>query len=116
MADPNAAAKATMNPLSHEEYLNILATDKSLQVVYFTANWCGTCKKLDLARVLDRFQGLKWHLCDIDENDETYNECGISKIPTFMVIANGKPVKNMLQSSDADRVIEWLSEIIDIVA
>lgn len=115
MSDPNAAAKATMTPLSHEEYLKILATDKSLQVVYFTANWCATCKKLDLAKVLDRFKGLKWHLCDIDENDETYNVCGITKIPTFMAIVNGKPVKNTLQSSDAETVIDWLSEIIDIV-
>jgi thioredoxin-like negative regulator of GroEL len=105
-----------MNTLSHEEYLNILASDKSLQVVYFTAKWCATCKKLNLAAVLDRFKGLRWHLCDIDDNEETYNECGITKIPTFMAIVNGKPIKNTLQSSDADKVIEWLSEIIDIIS
>jgi thioredoxin-like negative regulator of GroEL len=112
--DPNAAAKAQMNPLSQEEFEEILKSSKPhpLQVIYFTAKWCGPCKNLKLQSILDSFKGIKWHVCDVDDNEYTPGYCGLKSIPSFLAIVKGKPVLPMYQQSDANKVIEWIDSIV----
>lgn len=112
--DPNKEAKAQMNPLSQEEFEAILKSDKPhpLQVIYFTAKWCGPCKALKLQAILDSFKGVKWHVCDVDDNQYTPGYCNVKSIPSFLAIVKGKPVLPIYQQSDANKVIEWLDSII----
>jgi thioredoxin 1 len=78
-------------------------------VIYFTASWCGPCRRLDSKSVEEAFPGVNFLKCDIDENNYTPGYCGITKIPTFMVVSKGK-VGEQLQSSDAKTVIAWVGE------
>lgn len=78
-----------------------------LIIVYFTANWCKACKRLDLALIQGTLPTATWFKCDIDQNDYTAGYCGIRSIPTFLVIQD-KKVVSQLGDSRTEKVVEWL--------
>ncbi len=98
---------------SQEEFETLLGrvpTDKpipSLVVIYFTAKWCGACKRLDLDQIRNTVPNATWLKCDIDLNDYTAGYCGIRSIPTFLVIQD-KKVAGQLGDSRTEKVVEWL--------
>lgn len=98
---------------SQEEFETLLGrvpTDKpipSLVVIYFTAKWCGACKRLDLDQIQNTVPNATWLKCDIDLNDYTAGYCGIRSIPTFLVIQD-KKVAGQLGDSRTEKVVEWL--------
>ncbi len=81
-------------------------------VVYFTARWCGACKRLSLPDIMltPLPQGAKWYKCDVDENTYTAGYCGINSIPSFLVVAR-KQVLGQFTSSNTAAVCAWLAEM-----
>lgn len=84
----------------------------SLTVIYFTANWCKACKKLNLDDVTNTLPKASWLKCDIDQNDYTAGYCGIKSIPTFLVIRE-KKLLGQLGDSRTEKVVEWLKRFAD---
>ncbi len=77
-------------PSTKAEFDSVLAAaaaqGKSV-VVDFTATWCGPCQKIApiyeaLAKEFPQCEFIK---VDVDENQETAMECGVSAMPTFKV-------------------------------
>ena len=101
-----------MIPLQTQEEFETLykGTLKSPILIYFTASWCGACKRLDLDKIVKSVPHAFWLKCDIDENDYTAGFCGIKSIPTFLVLKNMK-VEGTLGESKTDNVIEWLKKL-----
>ena len=103
-----------MTLLHNQEEFEVLLgrapTDKLIpliSVIYFTAEWCKACKKLNLDEIRNTLQDASWLKCDIDKNDYTAGYCGIRSIPTFLVIRD-KKVMGQLQDSRTEKVVEWL--------
>lgn len=92
-----------------EEKNSLPLPPKSL--VYFTANWCGACKKLDLNRITSTSPDFTWFKCDIDENDYTAGFCEIRQIPTFLMIKD-KKIVGRLSNSHTDTVCKWIRETV----
>ena len=93
-----------------ETLLGRVPTEKPIPnfvIVYFTAQWCKACKKLDLKAIQEVAKQATWLKCDIDKNDYTAGYCGIRSIPTFLVIQD-KKVVGQLQDSRTEKVVEWL--------
>lgn len=93
-----------------EVLLGRVETDKPippLTVVYFTAEWCKACKRLDLSLIQESLPKATWLKCDIDKNDYTAGFCGIRNIPTFLVIKD-KKVMGQLGDSRTEKVVEWM--------
>lgn len=78
-------------------------------IVYFTANWCGACKKLNLDRIMTENSDFTWFKCDIDKNDYTAGFCEIRQIPTFLMIKN-KKIIGRISNSDTTIVSKWAKE------
>ena len=102
-----------MMPLqSQEQFEGLLGkvpTDEQIPpffIVYFTARWCGACKRLDLSKIVESLP-VTWYKCDIDENDYTPGYCGVKSIPAFLVVKN-KKVFGPFGDSRTEKVIEWL--------
>jgi thioredoxin-like negative regulator of GroEL len=97
--------------LSQEQFEGLLKTDgaQGAVVVYFTAPWCGACKRLDLDELEKTNSDVVWYKCDIDVNKYTLGSCGLTKIPSFVFIKDGKFL-GKFTSSDTDMVIDMLNE------
>merc|ERR1711985_60985 len=67
-----------------------VAGDK-LVVVDFTATWCGPCQRIApvFAKLAEEMADIKFVKVDVDENEETAAECGISAMPTFQFYKSG---------------------------
>jgi thioredoxin-like negative regulator of GroEL len=84
-------------------------------VIYFTANWCGACRRLDMDLLQEEFPEVNWLKCDIDQNSYTPGFCGIKSIPTFAVIVDRK-FTDMLTSSDTRTVYAWVKRHLEAAA
>lgn len=80
-------------------------------VIYFTAFWCGACKRLDLDSIIASVPGATWLKCDVDMNQYTAGFCGIRSIPSFLVIKD-KKVMGTLGDSRTEKVIHWLKTFV----
>ena len=85
----------------------------TLYFVYFTANWCSACKRLnleDIVRTNAHNPLVKYYKCDVDENDYTGPFCGVKSLPTFVAFHAGTVV-DKLANSNTDVVISWLADV-----
>jgi thioredoxin-like negative regulator of GroEL len=78
-------------------------------VIYFTAVWCSACRRLDLNAIEAATPGANWLKCDVDMNNYTPGYCGVRSIPAFLIV-NKKKVSTVFQSTDTNKVIEWVKK------
>ncbi len=83
---------------------------KPLVIIYFTARWCGACKRLDLPRLIASRPDAEWFVCDVDENPYTPGYCGLKTIPAFQAISYGKALP-LLSNSQNEAVGAWLAAL-----
>merc|ERR1719240_319130 len=73
-------------------------------IIDFTASWCGPCKmigpKFEAMDESGEYKGLTFIKIDVDENEETASECGISAMPTFQVWKDGAKVDELVGASE----------------
>jgi len=109
-----------MTPLPDHEFFEALLLkqqDERLKqiptyaVVYFTASWCGACKRLNLPAIVGAFPQVTFYKCDVDENSYTLGYCGARSIPTFVTIQRGQ-LAGTLSNSNTEAVQEWLKSIL----
>ena len=119
MADANAKARMTAL-LSQEQFEKLLVRDDAanagLAVVWFTAKWCGPCRRLGVDQIMAASQQtaghkVKWFLCDVDDNNYTPGYCGVSSIPAFLAIRDGRPI-GMKQISDTAAACAWIGGLV----
>lgn len=86
-----------------------LRTTDNGWIVYFTASWCGPCKKLqcDELDATAEEQGLTIFKCDDTVNDYTAGYCGVRAYPTF-VFFQPKKIAAKIQSNQTDVVQAWI--------
>ena len=67
------------------------------QVYYFTADWCGPCKKVrPIVEELSRDQSeVKFQIIDVDSEGELARKFEVKSIPTFILIEDGKEVNRL---------------------
>ena len=88
-----------MNIKSDGDFRTLLKTTGSkLVVVDFFATWCGPCKKIapQFAELSGQY-GSKVKFCkvDVDKNQALSQKYGVSSMPTFLFIKNGKQLDKL---------------------
>ena len=92
------------------EFDQFLEENKDVLVVIdFTAAWCGPCKTISphFEKLNEKFPKLALAKVDVDENEETAQDCGISAMPTFILFGKEGKVDSMTGAN-----IQKLEEII----
>ena len=84
-----------MDEITEDNIREILQQDEYL-LFYFTAKWCGPCQTVK-PMILKLKEGLKtdnikFYMVDIDENDNLCEKCGITSVPTFMLLKDKQEV------------------------
>lgn len=83
-----------------------------VEVLVFSAKWCGACIR-DKPRIEEmRQQGIKVTIIDYDENPEMFRKYGVSQMPTYIVLENGVEVK---RTGSIVAVLSIISVILKIV-
>ena len=78
-----------------------------LNVLYFTASWCGPCKMIapHVEQLADRNPNTNFYKIDVDEFEELTAEAGVSCMPTFLVYKNNAQV-GMLEGADPNALTD----------
>jgi thioredoxin 1 len=64
-------------------------------VFYFTADWCGPCKKVrPIVEELIK-DGYSFQIIDVDIEKELVKKFEVSSVPTFILFKNEKSVKRI---------------------
>jgi thioredoxin 1 len=81
------------------------------QIYYFTAEWCGPCKKVrPIVEELNRDQvDVKFQIIDVDSEGELTRKFDVKSIPTFIRIEDGEEVDRIIGAQtkkDLERFIK----------
>jgi thioredoxin 1 len=83
-------------------------------LLYFTATWCGPCKKV-MPIIKDKFtkiNNMSIYQIDIDENDKLVKKYDIKSVPTFIMIKNN--IETMeYNGSDSIKLLTMIKSIYD---
>lgn len=103
-----------MKPLTEQSEFETLlgrnpdvAAPTGATVVYFTARWCGACRSVNKDALEASIPGVTWLLCDVDENNYTAGYCGVSAIPAFALVTDGK-FRGLFQSNQNAKIVDWV--------
>jgi len=82
------------------------------QVYYFTADWCGPCKKVrpiveDINRDL---ADVKFQIIDVDLEGEFARRFEVKSIPTFILIEDGVEANRLTGAQTREKLLEMLND------
>ena len=75
------------------------------QLLYFTATWCGPCKKF--RPVMESLSSqINIQFIDIDSNSSMAQKYGVRNIPTTILVKDGVEVSRFTGSKPAQQILE----------
>lgn len=94
-----------------ELFFNVTCPDVAF-LIYFTAAWCGPCKRLDIDTITQAAaaKGIHFYKCDYVTNEYTPGYCGVRSFPTF-ILFKPKKVVSQVQTSHTEEVVAWISDL-----
>jgi len=96
----------------------VLASDTPV-LVEFGAAWCPPCRML--APILDevadeRASRLRVMTVDVDANPVTQGRYGVMSLPTLLLFAAGKPVRQVIGFMSKGRLLAFVDETLEVAA
>jgi thiol-disulfide isomerase/thioredoxin len=81
-------------------------------LMYFTASWCGPCKRLDMDSIEAATKALGIPIWKVEQtvNENTAAWCDVRSLPTFM-LCKPKEIVSRLSSSSTLDVVTWLKSL-----
>lgn len=81
-------------------------------ILYFTADWCGPCKKVrPIVEELNRDQSYaKFQVIDVDSEQELARKFEVKSIPTFIFIRDGIEINRLTGAQTREKLLEMLKD------
>ena len=107
---PPAPEVVVPDPVIEEE-----EEDPKRHTYYFTASWCSPCQRWK-ANELPRLRASGWTkewltTVDIDRNGELKNKYGITTVPAFVVVKNGRVLGTRIGYVDYITLAKWANSL-----
>jgi thioredoxin-like negative regulator of GroEL len=78
-------------------------------IFYFTADWCGPCKKVrPIVQELIQ-EGYSFQIIDVDIEKELVEKFEISSVPTFILFKNEKSVKRISGAQTRNQLEDFIN-------
>ena len=78
-------------------------------VFYFTADWCGPCKKVrPIVEELIK-DGYSFQVIDVDIEKELVQKFEISSVPTFILFKNEKSIKRVSGAQTKNQLEDFIN-------
>lgn len=111
--EPEPAAKSVFFDGTLEEAQAAVEDSDRVLVLYFTADWCGPCQRMQRTtwvdeRVVERLttDGLVVKI-DVDEQRELAQRYRVRAMPTMLGLRDGTEVDRVVGMRTADQLLEW---------
>ncbi|MDR1790780.1 MAG: thioredoxin [Propionibacteriaceae bacterium] len=106
---------ATIQPVSDATFEALVLQSASPVLVDFWAAWCSPCKQL--APIVEELAGeyagkVTFLSMDIDANDATPMNLGISSIPTLILFKDGAPAKVLVGAKPKGAIARELDAVL----
>lgn len=104
-----------MDPISAEQFREVVANSDVPVVVDFFAEWCGPCKMLSpvLESLAPEFEGkLKIVKVDIDQASDVAQEFKVVSVPTIVFFKDGAEVDRMVGFQSADSLKNKFNSVV----
>lgn len=94
----------------------VLRSDRPA-VVAFVAPWSSACRRASrgyegLAEALDDLE-LELFEVDVDAHPETASNYSVTRLPTFLLFANGRVVGRILGAASRGALAQWVCQTLD---
>lgn len=95
---------------SWKSYFQTSKATNKLIVVYFTASWCGPCRKMEPAidEFAAKYSDVEFAKIDVDKLFDVSCEYGVQTMPTFLLMRKGNVIDKVTgaRKDDLQRKIE----------
>lgn len=80
-------------------------------VFYFTADWCGPCKKVKpIVEDMNRDGNIKFQLIDADTNLELVKRYEIKSVPTFILLEDNEEIARMSGAQTREQLEKFINQ------
>lgn len=82
----------------------------AVDMLWFSASWCGPCKNMIRAGVLETLEeaGFPVTKIDVDKERNLANQYGIQAMPTMIIRKDGNAVGRLVGAKDAQTLLREL--------
>jgi len=77
-------------------------------VFYFTAEWCGPCKKTKPVVEDLKKEGFEFQIIDADYEQLLVKRFEIKSIPTFILFENEKEIKRIIGAQNKQSLLDFI--------
>ena len=78
-------------------------------VFYFTADWCGPCKKVRPVVEDMKKDGFEFQMIDVDYEQLLVKRFEIKSVPTFILMEDGKEINRMSGAKNRQELEEFIT-------
>jgi thioredoxin 1 len=78
-------------------------------IFYFTADWCGPCKKTRPIVEELKKEGYQFQIIDADYEQLLVKRFEIKSVPTFILFKNEKEIKRMVGAQTQQSLLEFIN-------
>ena len=82
-----------------------------LHLVYFSASWCGPCKKM--SKIIDEINNIDVIKIDTEKNSKLVFKYKIMSVPTMIIFKNGKKLLEISGIKTKEELEEIISKYED---
>ena len=79
-------------------------------VFYFTADWCGPCKKTRPVVEAMKREGFEFQMIDADYEQSLVERFKVSSIPTFILLEDGRELSRVTGAKTKEELENFINE------